>query len=140
MLSILQADAKAVDTLPHLAFSGDGVRLFQSESSRRVLRQLVDERERTEDTPTRAVLSPRAGDLPRLAFQHSQSPAPRWGPAYPAQFHFDFSFDDENAIELARRLGAIHPDGEVHADPAGHPFCLGIWRAPIPTASSYARD
>ncbi len=36
--------------------------------------------------------------------------------------------------------GAIDPDGEVHADPAGHPFCLGIWRAPIPTASSYARD
>ena len=102
--------------------------------------QLVDEWERVEDTPARVVLSPLAGDLPLLAFQHSPSPAPRWPDrAYPAQFHFDFSFDDENAVELARSLGAIHLGGEVHADPAGHPFCLGIWRAPVPAASSYAR-
>jgi hypothetical protein len=107
----------------------------------RFYEQLVDEWERIEVTPAWVVLSPIAGDLPLLAFQQSQSAAPRWpDPAYPAQFHLDLSFDDEAAIDLARRLGATHLKGEVHADPAGHPFCLGIWRAaPVPSASSYAR-
>ena len=101
---------------------------------------LVDEWERIEDTPDRIVLSPVAGDLPLFVCQRTEARPPRWGdPDYPFQLHFDLSFDDEQAIELARQLGAVHIAGEVHADPAGHPFCLGIWRAEIPTASSYSR-
>jgi hypothetical protein len=55
--------------------------------------------------------------------------------------HWDLSFVDEGAIGLAEKLGAIRlqPNGEVFADPAGHPFCLGLWRAPIPAVSSYSR-
>jgi hypothetical protein len=33
------------------------------------------------------------------------------------------------------RLGATHLDGDVYADPAGHPFCLirrPRWAPPIP--------
>jgi hypothetical protein len=106
----------------------------------RFYEQLVDEWQRIEDSHERVVIRPLAGDLPLLAFQRTEARPPRWGdPDYPFQLHFDLSFDDENAIELARRLGAVHIEGEVHADPAGHPFCLGIWRAEIPTSSSYSR-
>ena len=102
--------------------------------------ELVDEWERIEDTPDRTVLSPLAGDLPLIVCQRTEARPPKWGdPDYPFQLHIDLSFDDENAIGLARQLGAVHIAGEVHADPAGHPFCLGIWRAEIPTASSYSR-
>jgi hypothetical protein len=102
--------------------------------------QLMDEWTRIEDSPERIVLKPLAGDLPMLVCQRTDARPPRWGdPDYPFQLHFDFSFDDENAITLARELGAVHIKGEVHADPAGHPFCLGIWRAEIPTSSSYSR-
>jgi len=107
----------------------------------RFYEQLVDKWERVEDTPDRIVLSPLAGDLPLFVCQRTDVRPPRWGdPDYPFQLHFDLSFDDENAIDLARQLGAVHIAGEVHADPAGHPFCLGIWRAAIPSASSYARQ
>ena len=100
---------------------------------------LVDEWERIEDTAERVVINPLAGDMPLLVFQRTEARPPRWGdPDSPFQLHFDLSFDDEAAIGLAQRLGAIHLQGEVHADPAGHPFCLGIWRAAIPSASSYA--
>ena len=105
----------------------------------RFYEQLVDEWERIEDTPERVVLSPLAGDLPHFVCQRTEARPPRWGdPDYPFQLHFDLSFDDESAIGLARQLGAVHIEGEVHADPAGHPFCLGIWRAEIPTSSSYS--
>jgi len=107
----------------------------------RFYEQLVDKWERVEDTPDRIILSPLAGDLPLFVCQRTDVRPPRWGdPDYPFQLHFDLSFDDENAIDLARQLGAVHIAGEVHADPAGHPFCLGIWRAAIPSASSYARQ
>ena len=106
----------------------------------RFYEQLVDEWERIEDTPETVVLSPIAGDLPQFVCQRTDARPPRWGdPDCPFQLHFDLSFDDENAIGLARQLGAVHIQGEVHADPAGHPFCLGIWRAEIPTSSSYSR-
>lgn len=102
--------------------------------------QLIDEWERLEDTPERVVLSPLAGDLPHFVCQRTEPRPPRWGdPDYPFQLHFDLSFDDESAIALARQLGAAHVGGEVHADPAGHPFCLGIWRAEIHTSSRYSR-
>jgi hypothetical protein len=68
-----------------------------------------------------------------LAFQHSAHQPPRWpDPAYPAQIHLDLAFADRSAREHAERLGAVHlplpdrPDNLVYADPAGHPFCLGL--------------
>ena len=110
------------------------------EALARFYEQLLDEWERIDDTPERVVMSPTAGDLPLFVFQRTPARPPRWGdPDHPFQLHFDLSFDDEAAIELARELGAVHIEGEVHADPAGHPFCLGIWRAEIPTSSSYSR-
>lgn len=100
----------------------------------RFYENLVDEWERLEDSTDQVVLSPLSGDLPILAFQRAEVRSPQWpDPDYPAQLHLDLSFDDENAIELARELGALHLKGEVHADPAGHPFCLGIWRAAAPS-------
>ena len=90
----------------------------------------LDMRTRTLDTAERVEL---AGDEVALAFQHSPAQAPRWpDPAYPAQLHLDLGFEDESARERAERSGAIHrpvprrPDHLVYADPAGHPFCLGL--------------
>ncbi|MGH3631734.1 MAG: VOC family protein [Sciscionella sp.] len=61
---------------------------------------------------------------------------PRWpDPAYPQQFHFDVMVDDvDKARDQVLALGASHLQGDVYADPAGHPFCLITrpgWADPI---------
>ena len=61
---------------------------------------------------------------------------PRWpDPAWPKQFHFDVMVDDvEAARDEVVALGARPLDGDVYADPAGHPFCLiprPGWAPPI---------
>jgi hypothetical protein len=94
--------------------------------------ELLDMRERVEDSPERVVIGRGDGSLPMLAFQHIPGyVAPRWhDPAYPEQVHLDLHFDDARTAQgLADRLGAIRlppPIGScpVYADPAGHPFCL----------------
>jgi catechol 2,3-dioxygenase-like lactoylglutathione lyase family enzyme len=86
---------------------------------------------RTLDTVARVEI---AGDEGvELAFQHSTCQAPRWpDPAFPAQLHLDLAFEDPSVREVAERLGAMYrptpgrPDHVVYADPAGHPFCLGL--------------
>lgn len=89
-------------------------------------------RTRVVDTPERVELAGEAEGV-LLAFQHSLCQAPRWpDPAYPAQLHLDLGFEDSSARARAERLGAIHrpvpqrPGHLVYADPAGHPFCLGL--------------
>ncbi|MFE5339413.1 VOC family protein [Isoptericola sp. NPDC056578] len=70
-----------------------------------------------------------------LAFQRAPDhQAPDWGdPARPQQMHLDVMVDDvaeahARVLALAaRRLTAAAPgsgEGDVYADPAGHPFCL----------------
>lgn len=93
--------------------------------------ELLDMSRRELDTPERVVIARDDGRLPALAFQHTQSPAPRWpDPAYPQQVHLDLHVEDTKAAhELVSRLGATQlPDlggsRPVYADPAGHPFCL----------------
>ena len=68
---------------------------------------------------------------PDFGFQRAEFQAARWpDPAYPAQFHVDFSFAGgaDAAVERAEQLGAIRlpklADTEIFADPAAHPFCL----------------
>ncbi|HEY6932855.1 MAG TPA: VOC family protein [Marmoricola sp.] len=72
-----------------------------------------------------------------LAFQLAPDHRPpRWpDPAHPQQFHLDVMVDD---VEAARGkvtgIGGRHLDGNVYADPAGHPFCLiprPSWAAPV---------
>jgi hypothetical protein len=79
------------------------------------------------DTPNRVVL---AGS-PALAFQRSDSPAPRWpDPAYPQQVHLDLLTTDvpagrAHAVNVgAQPLQTTGPHHHVYADPAGHPFCI----------------
>lgn len=86
---------------------------------------------RREDSELRVVIGHDDPTLPSLAFQHAQSPAPRWpDPNYPQQIHPDIEVTDGRAAEeLALRLGAIHLPAmggscPVYADPAAHPFCL----------------
>ena len=87
---------------------------------------------RTMDTPERVEIEgPDEGV--GLAFVRTDGPAPRWpDPAHPAQLHLDLTFRDAAARAVAERLGATHlalpqrPDNLVYADPAGHPFCLGL--------------
>jgi catechol 2,3-dioxygenase-like lactoylglutathione lyase family enzyme len=96
--------------------------------------QLLRMPQRVEDSPDRIVIARDAGTYPMLAFQRIEDYlAPRWpDPAFPAQMHFDLTFDDRvAAARLATELGAtwIPPRddeafGHVYADPAGHPFCL----------------
>lgn len=70
-----------------------------------------------------------------LAFQRAPDHrAPDWGdPARPQQMHLDVMVDDvavahDRVLGLgARRLTSAAPgagEGDVYADPAGHPFCL----------------
>jgi hypothetical protein len=90
--------------------------------------------QRMEDSPDRMVIARDADTFPMLAFQRADDYVPpRWpDPAYPAQMHFDVTFDDRAAAERrATELGAawIRPHHKEHfehvyADPAGHPFCL----------------
>jgi Glyoxalase-like domain len=94
--------------------------------------ELLDMRSRVVDTPHRVVLAGDDGGV-MLAFQHSAHQPPRWpDPAHPAQLHLDLAFADPSVREHGERLGAMHlplperPDNLVYADPAGHPFCLGL--------------
>jgi catechol 2,3-dioxygenase-like lactoylglutathione lyase family enzyme len=62
-----------------------------------------------------------------LAFQRSaQHRPPTWpDPRVPQQMHVDVMVEDVDAArEWVVQLGATQLDGDVYADPAGHPFCL----------------
>ena len=92
----------------------------------------LDMDSRVLDTPERVVLAG-DGDGVMLAFQLGDQQPPRWpDPAHPAQLHLDLAFTEPSVRALAERLGAVclplpgRPDHLVYADPAGHPFCLGI--------------
>ncbi len=70
-----------------------------------------------------------------LAFQLSPDyRAPTWpDPSLPQQVHVDIMVDDlAEAGPRVLALGASRLDGDVYADPAGHPFCLirRPWWAP----------
>ncbi len=61
---------------------------------------------------------------------------PDWpDPKVPQQFHLDIMVDDiADAAPKVLRLGASRLQGDVFADPAGHPFCLvrrPEWAPPI---------
>jgi catechol 2,3-dioxygenase-like lactoylglutathione lyase family enzyme len=72
-----------------------------------------------------------------LAFQLAPDHRPpEWpDPDRPQQIHFDVMVDDvASARPAVLALGARHLDGDVYADPAGHPFCLiprPGWAPPI---------
>jgi hypothetical protein len=93
---------------------------------------LLDMPERVEDSPDRVVIARQDGKLPMIGLQRVEEyRPPKWpDPEYPAQLHFDISFDDRVAAEaVAVRLGATRqpPQGgscPVYTDPVGHPFCL----------------
>ena len=97
---------------------------------------LLDMPRRELDTPERVVIARSDGHLPALAFQHAQSPAPRWpDPTYPQQVHLDLRVINPDAPRMhaarehAEQLGAIMLKNYgntryVYGDPAGHPFCL----------------
>lgn len=110
---------------------------FSPRSLARFYEGFVGVQERLEDSPERVVLDFDDDDLPNLAFQHAQFPAPRWpDPAYPAQLHVDYRFTVDHeiphfqtpaakaAMARAEELGAIHLQNVVYADPGGHPFCF----------------
>jgi catechol 2,3-dioxygenase-like lactoylglutathione lyase family enzyme len=62
-----------------------------------------------------------------LAFQLSPDHrSPTWpDPSVTQQVHFDIMVDDlAEAGPRVLALGASSLDGDVYADPAGHPFCL----------------
>lgn len=71
----------------------------------------------------------RHDQLPRLGFRQVEDyRPPRWKDrSFPQQMHLDIYVDDP---AVAARLGATPlPEGggwDVYADPAGHPFCLGV--------------
>lgn len=69
----------------------------------------------------------------QLAPDHQQ---PVWrDPARPQQMHVDAMVEDPAAArERVIALGARRLEGDVYADPAGHPFCLITrprWAPPI---------
>ncbi len=75
-----------------------------------------------------------------LAFQCSPDHvAPTWpDPVVPQQIHLDVMVEDpaEAGVEVLA-LGAVRLQGNVYADPAGHPFCLirrPRWAPPIDAA------
>lgn len=82
-----------------------------------------------EQTSRDAWLIGRDDRLPRLGFrQVERYQPPRWKDrAFPQQIHLDIYVDDPT---VAEQLGATPlPEGggwDVYADPAGHPFCLGV--------------
>jgi catechol 2,3-dioxygenase-like lactoylglutathione lyase family enzyme len=74
-----------------------------------------------------------------LAFQLAPGHrSPTWpDPAVPQQVHLDIMVDDVTVSgPQVLALGAVKlDDGDVYADPAGHPFCLirrPGWAPPIP--------
>lgn len=94
--------------------------------------QLFDMRARVLDTLDRVEIAG-GGHRVALAFQHSTCLPPQWpNPARPHQLHLDVVLEEPDGRERAERLGARRlplperPDKDVYADPAGHPFCLGI--------------
>ncbi|MCW2749840.1 MAG: hypothetical protein JWR83_950 [Aeromicrobium sp.] len=72
-----------------------------------------------------------------IAFQRAPNHvAPTWpGPSVPQQMHVDVMVEDPaTASDEVLALGANHLEGDVYADPAGHPFCLirrPGWAPPI---------
>jgi hypothetical protein len=72
-----------------------------------------------------------------LAFQLAPDHRPpTWpDPQVPQQLHFDVMVEDvAEAGARVLALGATRLDGDVYADPAGHPFCLirrPGWAPPI---------
>ena len=84
----------------------------------------------TSPSPTTARTSsssPRATGPPASAFQRATGHRPpTWpSPETPQQMHLDVMVEDPAAAAHdVLRLGATHLDGDVYADPAGHPFCL----------------
>jgi catechol 2,3-dioxygenase-like lactoylglutathione lyase family enzyme len=72
-----------------------------------------------------------------LAFQLAPDhQPPTWpDPAVPQQVHLDVMVEDVAAAgPRVLALGAVKLDGDVYADPAGHPFCLvkrPRWAPPI---------
>ncbi|HVU61525.1 MAG TPA: VOC family protein [Mycobacteriales bacterium] len=72
-----------------------------------------------------------------LAFQLAPDQVtPTWpDSAVPQQVHLDVMVDDVDAARAqVVAIGARHLDGDVYADPAGHPFCLirrPGWAPPI---------
>ena len=94
--------------------------------------ELFDMRTRVLDTPTRVEILG-GGHRVGLAFQHSTADPPRWpDPARPHQLHLDVVLEEPDGVARVEALGGMHlplperPDNHVYADPAGHPFCLGI--------------
>ena len=73
-----------------------------------------------------------------LAFQRAPDNRPAtWpDPAVPQQMHLDVMVEDvDAAAPRVLALGARRLDGDVFADPAGHPFCLirrPSWAPPLP--------
>jgi hypothetical protein len=62
-----------------------------------------------------------------LAFQRAPDHvAPTWpAPDVPQQIHLDVMVEDPEVAGLeVVGLGARRIEGDVYADPAGHPFCL----------------
>jgi catechol 2,3-dioxygenase-like lactoylglutathione lyase family enzyme len=62
-----------------------------------------------------------------LAFQRAPGHRPPTWPsaAVPQQMHLDVMVEDVDAArDAVVQLGASLLDGDVYADPAGHPFCL----------------
>jgi predicted enzyme related to lactoylglutathione lyase len=79
----------------------------------------------------------------KLAFQRvDRYQAPQWPDGVPQQLHLDLTVTDlEAASARAVSLGAAVLTGQVkerggvfivHADPAGHPFCLFVERPEPP--------
>jgi catechol 2,3-dioxygenase-like lactoylglutathione lyase family enzyme len=64
-----------------------------------------------------------SGNAFQLASDHRP---PTWpDPSVPQQMHLDVMVEDVAAAgPRVLALGATHLDGDVFADPAGHPFCL----------------
>ncbi len=77
-----------------------------------------------------------------LGFQRAPSHhAPTWpDPTVPQQLHLDVMVDDLAAARSAvLELGATPLEGDVFADPAGHPFCLirrPGWAPPVGTETA----
>ncbi|WP_166391353.1 VOC family protein [Nocardioides ochotonae] len=62
-----------------------------------------------------------------LAFQRAPGhPRATWpDPSVPQQMHLDVMVEDVAAVGVrVPEVGARHLQGDVYADPAGHPFCL----------------
>lgn len=94
--------------------------------------ELLDMPTRVLDTVDRVEIAGEGHGV-TLAFQRSPCLSPHWpDPARPQQLHLDVVVEEPDGRQRAERLGATHlplpdrPDNHVYADPAGHPFCLGI--------------